>query len=101
MPVVSITTTARDVLFAGPNLSAVAFKNSATAGTLYIRNKSIRQNVVTSADFEWSLAPGGTIGLSRFVDGAGIIGPWSAISSEVAGINLEILPIYDPGTATR
>ena len=101
MPIVSITTTAQDVFFGGGNLDSLNFKNSAAAGTMYLRNKQIRNNTVTSTDFEWSLSPGGTIGLTKVNDGEGIIGPWQAISSEAGGINLEILPIYKPGTARR
>ena len=101
MPIISVTTTARDAFFGGNNLDSLNFKNAGAAGTMYLRNKQIRQNVVTSTDYEWSLGPGGTVGFTKVSDGEGIIGPWQVISSEAGGINLEVLPIHKPGTGTR
>ena len=101
MPVISVNTTARDAFFGGNTLDSLNFKNAGAAGTIYLRNKQIKQNVVTSTDYEWSLSPGGTLGITKVNDGDGIIGPWQVISSEVGGINLEILPIYKPGTGRR
>lgn len=101
MPLLSITTTAAEVFFGGSNLDSLNFKNSAAAGTIYLRNKQIKNNTVTSTDFEWSLPPGGALGITKVNDGEGIVGPWQAISTEVGGINLEVLPIYRPGTGRR
>ena len=101
MPLVTITTTAQDVYFGDQNLDSINFKNAAGAGTMYIRNKQIKNNVVTSTDYEWSLGPGGTLGLTKVSDGEGIAGPWQAISTEAGGITLEILPILKPGKGRR
>lgn len=97
MPITSVTTTAVDVFFGNANLDSVAFKNVSTAGEIFIRNKQVRQNTVTSTDFEWSLKAGDAIGLSKFVDGDGIIGPFQAISDTGGGVTLAILPIYRGG----
>ena len=101
MPIVSITTTATDVFFGGSNLNSLNFKNGSAAGTIYLRNKQVKDNLVSSADFEWSLAAGGAIGFTKVNDGLGIIGPWSAISDTGGGVNLEVLPIYEPGKGRR
>ena len=101
MPILSITTTATDVFFGGSNLDSLSFKHGGTVGTVYLRNKQHTQTEVTSTNYEWSLSAGAAIGLSRFVDGDGIIGPFRAISSEAGGINLEILPIYHAGSSGR
>ena len=95
MPIRSITTTAEDVFFGSEDLDGINFKNGSATGTLYLRNKAIKDNVVTSTDFEWSLAPGGALGLTRSMDGPGIIGPWQAIASTT--VTLEVLPIFKPG----
>lgn len=101
MSVLSITTTARDVFFGSNNLDSLNFKNGSAAGTIYLRNKQIKTNVVTSADYEWSLPAGGAVGFTTKNDGEGIVGPWSAISDTGGGVNLELLPIYKPGAGTR
>ena len=101
MPIVTITTTAADVYFGDSNLDSLNFKNAGAAGTIYLRNKQIKNNVVTSTDYEWSLAAGGTVGITKVNDGEGIIGPWQAISSEAGGIVLEVLPIMRPGKGRR
>jgi hypothetical protein len=97
MPIKSIKTTAEDVFFGGANLDSLNFKNGSSSGTIYIRNKQQKQNTVTSTDYEWSLAAGGSIGITRNADGSGVIGPWSAISDTAGGVTLEILPIYRKG----
>ena len=97
MPIRSITTTAEDVFFGSKDTDGINFKNGSAAGTIFIRNKAIRDNTVTSTDFEWSLSPGGALGLTRINDGPGIIGPWQAISDTGGGVTLEILPIFAPG----
>ena len=101
MAIVTITTTAVDIFFGDSNLDSLNFKNAAAAGTIYIRNKQMRNNLVSSTDYEWSLSPGGSLGLTKVNDGEGIIGPWQAISSEAGGITLEVLPIYKPGKGRR
>ena len=101
MPTVSVTTTAADVFFGGTNLDSLNFKNGSSTGTLYLRNKQVRDNTVSSTNYEWSLAAGGTIGLTKVNDGEGIIGPWQAISSEAGGVTLEVLPVYQPGKGRR
>ena len=101
MAVLSITTTARSVFSGGNNLSSLSFKNGSSAGTIYLRNKQVRQNVVTSSDYEWSLPSGVAIGFTAVNDGEGIVGPWEAISDTGGGVNLEILPIYKPGSGNR
>lgn len=97
MPVETVTTTARDIFFGNNRLTSLSFKHGGTAGTIYLRYKPARQNVVTSTDYEWSLSAGAAIGLSVFVDGDGIVGPFAAISTEAGGAPLEILPIYARG----
>mgnify|MGYP001565055364 CR=1 FL=1 len=99
MPIISVTTTATDVLFGGADLDSLSFKNGSATGTLYLRNKQVKQNVVSSSDYEWSLGAGGSVGFTRSADGVGIIGPWAAVGS--ATITLEILPIYHSGTRGR
>ena len=101
MSLLSVTTTAAEVFFGGNNLDSLNFKNGSASGTIYLRNKQIKNNVVTSSDYEWSLPAGGTIGLTKKSDGEGIIGPWAAISDTGGGVNLEILPIYQPGYSRR
>ena len=101
MPIISITTTAQDVFFGGDNLTSLSFKNGSATGNIYLRNKQQKQNTVTSSDYEWSLGAGSPIGLTSFVDGEGIIGPWQAISDTGGGLTLEILPIYKPGAGKR
>ena len=101
MAVLSVTTTARSVFSGSNNLSSLNFKNGSASGTLYLRNKQVRQNVVTSSDYEWSLPAGGSIGFTEVNDGEGIVGPWEAISDTGGGVNLEILPIYKPGSGNR
>ena len=97
MPIRSITTTAEDVFFGSKDIDGINFKNGSATGTIFLRNKAIKDNVVTSTDFEWSLPAGGALGLTRINDGPGIIGPWQAISDTVGGVTLEILPIFAPG----
>lgn len=99
MPIVSVTTTATDVFFGGKNLDSLNFKNGSTTGIIYLRNKQQNQVTVTSTDYEWSLTAGQAIGVSKFIDGDGIIGPWQAIGS--ATVTLEMLPIYKGGTRGR
>lgn len=101
MPIVSITTTAVDVFFGPENLDSLNFKNGSTTGTIYLRNKQQTQATVTSSDYEWSLTAGASVGISKFVDGDGIIGPWQAISDTGGGVTLEILPIFRAGTRRR
>ena len=94
MPIKSVTTTAEDVFFGGATLDSISFKNGGSTGIIYLRYKPSRQNVVTSTDYEWSLPAGAAVGLSRFVDGSGIVGPYQAISDTGGGVTLEMLPIY-------
>ena len=101
MPIVSITTTAADVYFGDDNLDGLNFKHGGLAGTIYLRNKQIKNNVVTSTDYEWSLSAGGALGLTKVNDGLGVMGPWQAISTEAGGATLEILPILKPGKGRR
>ena len=101
MPIVSVTTTATDVFFGGDNLTSLNFKNGSATGIIYIRNKQQTQAVVTSTNYEISLKTGESIGFSSFVDGEGIIGPWSAISDTGGGVTLEVLPIYLKATRGR
>ncbi len=101
MPIVSVTTTAGDVFFGGDNLDSLTFKNGAATGTLYIRNKQQTQAEVSSTNYEYSLAPGAAIGLTRVNDGSGITGPWRAISDTGGGVTMELLPIYRGGTRGR
>lgn len=101
MPVLSITTTARDVFLSSGNVTSVSFKNGSSTGTIYLRNKQVRQNIVTSSDFEWSLAPGAAVGLTVLNDGTGIVGPWQAISDTGGGVNLEILEIFKDAARER
>ena len=97
MPVRSITTTAEDVFFGSKDVDSINFKNGSAAGVIFLRNKAIKDNTVTTTDFEWSLAAGGALGLTKINDGEGIIGPWQAISDTGGGVTLEILPIFAPG----
>ena len=97
MPIRSITTTAQDVFFGDESVDSLNFKNGSATGTIFLRNKSINDNTVTSTDFEWSLPPGGSLGLTRINDGAGIQGSWQAISDTGGGVTLEILPVRAPG----
>ncbi len=101
MPIVSVTTAVADVYFGAENLDSLSFKNGSTAGTIFLRNKQQTQAAVSSTDFEWSLTAGAAIGVSRFVDGSGIIGPWSAVSDTGGGVTLEILPIFRSGSRDR
>ncbi len=101
MSVVTVTTTPIDVHFGDSNLDSLNFKNAGATGTIYLRNKQVKNNAVSSTDYEWSLAAGGTIGLTKVNDGEGIIGPWQAVSSEAGGIVLEVLPIMRPGKGRR
>ena len=101
MPILSVTTTAVDVFFGGDNLDSLNFKNGSATGTIYIRNKQQTQTEVTSTNYEWSLPSGAAIGVTKFVDGSGIIGPWRAISDTGGGVTLEILPIYRGGSRGR
>lgn len=101
MPIKSITTTAADIFFGGSNLDSLNFKNGSATGIIYLRNKQIKDNAVTSSDYEWSLSPGQAVGLARVNDGEGLIGPWSAISDTGGGVNLEILPVFKPGRGRR
>ena len=98
MSIVAVTTTANSVFSGGNNLDSLNFKNGSASGTIYLRNKQVKRNVVTSTDYEWSLPAGGTIGITKRSDGEGIVGPWEAISDTGGGVNLEVLPIYQPGT---
>ena len=98
MPIVSITTTAVDVFFGGSDLESLSFKNGSTAGKIFLRNKALNQAEVSSTNYEWSLSAGAAIGLSKFVDGTGIIGPFRAISDTGGGVTLEILPINRAGS---
>lgn len=97
MPIESITTTARDVFFGTERLRSISFKNGSSTGIIYLRNKQVKQNVVTSSDYEWSLAAKEAIGLTFASDGDGIIGPWQAISDTGGGVTLEILPVFFRG----
>ena len=101
MPIVSVTTTAADIFFGGANLDSLNFKNGSATGTIYIRNKQQTQAEVTTSNYEWSLSPGASVGLTAQNDGAGIIGPWRAISDTGGGVTLEILPVYKGGTRGR
>ena len=101
MPQLSIITTAREVFFGGDNLDSISFKNGSAAGIIYLRNRQQRSNTVTSTDYEWSLSAGQAVGVTKANDGAGVIGPWEAISDTVGGVTLEILPIYQPGRGRR
>ena len=101
MSVLSITTTAREVFSGSNNLSSINFKNGSASGIIYLRNKQVKNNVVTSSDYEWSLVAGAAIGLTQVNDGEGVVGPWSAISDTGGGVNLEILPVYKPGAGQR
>jgi len=101
MAVVSVTTTEVDVFFGPSNVSSLSFKNGSAAGKIFLRNKQQKQNAVTSTDYEWSLGPGEAIGVSAFIDGDGIIGPWQAISDTGGGVTLEILAIYKNATRGR
>ena len=101
MPIISVTTTAADVAFLGSNVTSIAFKNGSAAGIIYLRNKQQNQNTVTSTSYEISLKTGEAVGFSSFIDGEGIIGPWSAISDTGGGVTLEVLPIYKAGTRGR
>ena len=99
MPIISVTTTANDVFFGGDNLDSLSFKNGSATGTIYLRNKQQTQTEVSSSNYEWSLTAGQAIGISKFIDGSGIIGPWRAISDGT--VTLEILPIFKGGTRGR
>ena len=101
MSVLSITTTAREVFPGSNNLSSLNFKNGSATGTIYLRNKQVKANVVTSSDYEWSLGPGQAVGFTQVNDGEGVVGPWAAISDTGGGVNLETLPIYKPGAGQR
>ena len=101
MPIVSVTTTAVDVFFGGDNLDSLSFKNGSATGTIFLRNKQHSQTEVSSTNYEWSLTAGTPIGLTKFADGDGIIGPWRAISDTGGGVTLEILPIYRGGHRRR
>lgn len=94
MPVTSVTTTAADVFFGSDRLTSISFRNAASAGTIYLRNKQSRQNTVSSTDYDISLNSREAVGFSLALDGEGIIGPWQAISDAAGGRNLEILPIF-------
>jgi len=99
MPNLSITTAAGDVFFGGNNLTSLNFRNGSATGTIYLRNKQQTQAEVTSTNYEWSLAPGASLGVTLANDGIGIIGPWRAISDGT--VTLEILPIYRGGSRGR
>ncbi|MDI6721021.1 MAG: hypothetical protein QMD85_01430 [Candidatus Aenigmarchaeota archaeon] len=101
MPIKSITTTAEDVFFGSDNLDSLNFRNGSATGTIYLRNKQQSQTEVTSTNYEWSLTAGSAIGISKFIDGTGIIGPWRAISDTAGGVTLEILPIYKGASRGR
>ena len=95
MSVLQITSAATEVFFGGNSLDSLNFKNGSATGTIFLRNKSINNNTVTSTDFEWSLPAGGSLGLTKVNDGAGIAGSWQAISDGT--VTLEILPVHAPG----
>ena len=97
MPIRSITTTAEDVFFGDESVDSLNFKNGSTTGTIFLRNKAINDVTVTSTNFEWSLTPGGALGVTRINDGPGIQGPWQAVSDTGGGVTLEILPVRAPG----
>lgn len=101
MSVLSVTTTAREVFYGDDNVDSINFKNGSASGTIYLRNKQVKNNTVTSSDYEWSLSAGSAVGFTRVNDGAGVIGPWEAISDTGGGVNLEILPILRPGRSRR
>ena len=101
MPIKSVTTTAEDVFFGGDNVDSLNFKNGSATGTIYLRNKQQTQTEVTSSNYEWSLASGAALGLTKVSDGVGIIGPWRAISDTGGGVTLEILPIFRGGSRGR
>lgn len=97
MPIVSVTTTAVDVYFGDDFLDSLNFKNGSATGKIFLRNKQIKNNAVSSTDYEWSIGAGGSVGLTRVNDGPGVMGPWQAISDTGGGVTLEILPILKPG----
>ena len=101
MPILSIKTTATDVYFGDERLDSLVFKNGSSAGVLYLRNKQTNQNTVSASDYDVSLDSGGTVSLSRFIDGDGIIGPWQAISDTAGGVTLEIMQIFKGGSRQR
>ena len=101
MSVLSITTTAREVFSGSGNLDSLNFKNGSATGTIYLRNKQVKRDTVTSSDYEWSLGPGQAVGFTQVNDGSGLVGPWSAISDTGGGVNFEVLPIYKPGAGSR
>jgi len=101
MPIKSITTTAEDVFFGGKGLDSLNFKNGSASGVIFLRNKQVKSNVVSSTDYEWQLGPGAAVGFTRVNDGPGITGPWQAISDTGGGVTLEILPIFEPGAQRR
>ena len=79
-------------------MDSLNFKNGSTTGTVYLRHKGINNAEVSSTNFEWSLSANASLGMTKFADGTGIVGPWRAISSEVGGVTLEILPINRAGS---
>ena len=97
MPIISVTTTAADVFFGDDNVDSMNFKNGSTSGNIYLRNKQINSVTVTSSSYEWSLPAGGSLGLTKKMDGDGIAGPWQAISDTGGGVTLEVLPVFKPG----
>lgn len=101
MPQRSITTTAQDVFFGSDRLSSLNFKNGSSTGTIFLRNKQQTLEEVSSTNNEWSLGPGGALGITRTNDGNGIIGPWRAISDTGGGVTLEILAIYRGASRRR
>src|SRR3990167_10262517 len=97
MPILSVTTSAVDVFFGDDNVDSINFKNGGSAGIIYLRNKQIKSNTVTSTDYEWSMPVNMAVGFTKVNDGGGIAGPWQAISDTVGGVTLEVLPIFKPG----
>ena len=101
MSVLSITTTAREIFSGSGNVDSLNFKNGDSTGTIFLRNKQVKRDTVTSSDYEWSLGPGQAVGFTQVNDGPGIVGPWQAISDTGGGVNFEVLPIFKPGAAGR
>lgn len=95
MPIVSVTTTARDVFSGDVYLESLSFKNGSLTGILYFRNTRLTLAEVTSADYEFSLGPGGAASFTQQEDGDLMRGPWRAISDTAGGVTVEITPGFN------